>query len=300
MTFSSSTNDLFIPADMAAALGANPALAGLIQSKLNTLVGRSSGYLESLPDHIRRRVEGLKGVQVQHHKIEAEFQREVLELEKKYASKYEPLYKRRAGIIQGKEEPTAEEVKAGEEADEDEDDEDDEDEEPKKSLADAPVPSDVAGKGIPEFWLTALKNHVALNELITERDEEALKTLLDIRVVHMPASLAGFKLEFVFDASKNEFFSDEVLSKSYYYQDEVGYQGDLVYDRAEGCTIHWKEDKDLTHKIETKKQRNKNTNQTRTVKRSVPVESFFNFFSPPKPPKGEEEDEEENEDELRE
>ena len=115
MTFSSSTNDLFIPADMAAALGANPALAGLIQSKLNTLVGRSSGYLESLPDHIRRRVEGLKGVQVQHHKIEAEFQREVLELEKKYASKYEPLYKRRAGIIQGKEEPTAEEVKAGEE-----------------------------------------------------------------------------------------------------------------------------------------------------------------------------------------
>lgn len=35
-----------------------------MQDKLNSLVGRSSGYIESLPDHIKRRVEGLKGLQV--------------------------------------------------------------------------------------------------------------------------------------------------------------------------------------------------------------------------------------------
>lgn len=56
---------------------------------------------------------------------------------------------------------------------------------------------------------------------------------------------------------------------------------DLVYSKAEGCTIHWKKDKDLTVTIETKKQRQKGTNKTRIVKRTVPTDSFFNFFSPP-------------------
>ncbi|KDN48513.1 NAP-domain-containing protein [Tilletiaria anomala UBC 951] len=275
----------------ASVLAANPALAGLIQSKLNTLVGRSSGYVELLPDYVKRRVEGLKGLQVEHQKIEADFQKEILQLEKKYAARYAPLYEKRASIIAGKQEPTTEEVKAGEASEADDEEAEDEDEEegvegqeaPKKSLVDVPAPAD-GQKGIPEFWLTALRNHVALNELITDRDEEALKALDDIKMIHLPDGQSGFKLEFHFDPSRNDFFSDEVLTKTYFYQDEVGYSGDLVYDHADGCTIHWKEDKDLTHKIETKKQRNKNTNQTRTVKRSVPVESFFNFFSPPKPP----------------
>lgn len=279
-------------ADMASALQNNPALAAMVQDKLSNLVGRSSGYVESLPPHVRRRVEGLKGVQVEHHKIEADFQKEILELEKKYAQRYRPLYERRAAIIQGKQEPSTEEVKAGEAVDADEDDE-----EPSESLADVKSPADGAD-GIPEFWLTALKNHIALSELITERDEDALKALVDIRMTYL-VDQAGFKLEFEFDPSKNDFFTTKSLTKTYYYQDEVGYSGDLVYDHAEGCKIDWKDDKDLTHKIETKKQRNKNTNQTRTVKRSVPVESFFNFFNPPKPPKnGEAEDEDADLDEL--
>ncbi len=94
------------------------------------------------------------------------------------------------------------------------------------------------------------------------------------------ADQAGFKLEFEFDTAKNDYFTNQILTKSYFYQDEVGFSGDLVYDHAEGCKIDWKDDKDLTHKIETKKQRNKNTNQTRTVKRSVPVESFLQLFQP--------------------
>lgn len=31
----------------------------------------------------------------------------------------------------------------------------------------------------------------------------------------------------------------------------------MVYDRAEGTEIQWKEEKDLTRKVEIKKQRNK-------------------------------------------
>lgn len=120
------------------------------------------------------------------------------------------------------------------------------------------------GTGIPEFWLTALRNHVGISDLITERDAEALKHLTDIRVSYIPedgdttgteSSSLGFKLAFHF--TENEFFTNTVLTKTYVYRNELGYEGDFVYDHATGCEIQWKEDKDLTKSFEIKKQRNK-------------------------------------------
>lgn len=61
----------------------NPALLALAQSKFDQLIGQSSGYIESLPPAVRRRIDGLKGVQVEHAKIESEFQMAILMLEKK-------------------------------------------------------------------------------------------------------------------------------------------------------------------------------------------------------------------------
>jgi len=149
-----------------------------------------------------------------------------------------------------------------------------------------PLPKDVSATaaGIPEFWLTALRNHVALSEIITDRDAGALKHLTDIRCSYLPSTdpKPGFKLSFYF--TPNEFFENEVLEKTYIYQEEVGYSGDFVYDKAIGTEIKWKEDKDLTKEFEIKKQRNKNTNRTRLVRKARPAESFFNFFSPPEPP----------------
>jgi nucleosome assembly protein 1-like 1 len=127
-----------------------------------------------------------------------------------------------------------------------------------------------------------LKNHAIIGDQITEKDEEALKHLIDIRLEYLDTKQAGFKLLFVFE--ENEFFEDTVLEKTYYYQEEVGYGGDFVYDKAVGHEIKWKADKDLTKKVEIKKQRNKNTKQVRVVKKVVPTDSFFNFFKPPQPP----------------
>lgn len=284
------------------------ALTGMIQDRLSTLVGRSSGYIESLPDEVRRRVEGIKGLNVEHQKLEAAFQRELLALEKAFAERYEPLYARRREIVLGSVEPTAAEVEAGEAVDPEDDEEDedaeDEDEAPRekpRSLANISIKTD-APKGVPEFWLTALKNHVALSELITERDEGALRHLTDVRLRYLDSqgdaapdqAQQGFQLLFVF--AKNEFFTNEVLTKTYFYQDEVGLSGDLVYDHAEGTEIAWTSaENDLTHRVETKKQRNKNTNETRTVKRLVPTDSFFHFFAPPVPPS---DDDDADEDEL--
>jgi nucleosome assembly protein 1-like 1 len=42
-------------------------------------------------------------------------------------------------------------------------------------------------------------------------------------------------------------------------QEDIGYGGEFVYDKAVGHDIKWKEDKDLTKTVEIKKQRNKST-----------------------------------------
>lgn len=212
-------------------------------------------------------------------------------------AKYQPLYERRLDIISGKAEPTEEEITEGQNADSDEEDEDEE-EAQVTEINDDETAAEGAAKGVPEFWLTAMKNCMPLSELITDDDEEALKHLTDIRLSYLDGQ-AGFKLHFTFSA--NEFFNETELTKTYHYQDQVGYGGDFVYDKAIGSEITWKEDKDLTKKVEIKKQRNKTSGRTRVVKKVVPTDSFFNFFKPPQPPTREELEEEDiDEEELSE
>lgn len=226
----------------------NPKLVSMMQNKLSGLVGRSSGYVESLPAPVRKRVAGLKGVQKEHSKLEAEFQEEVLALEKRFFAKFTPLYEKRTKIVNGQAEPSKEDVEAGE-ADEEEDDE------TKEAQAEADKKADENAtdmKGIPEFWLSAMKNS-SLAETITDRDEEALKHLTDIRMEYLDRP--GFRL--IFEFSENDFFTNKQLTKTYYYQEENGYGGDFIYDHAEGDKIDWKSGQDLTVKVESKKQRNK-------------------------------------------
>ncbi|KAI1199567.1 NAP-domain-containing protein [Nemania serpens] len=262
----------------------NPRLVQLIQGRLGSLVNRSSGYIESLPASVRRRVAGLKGIQKDHSKLEAEFQEEVLQLEKKYFAKFTPLYEKRAQIVNGKTEPTDAEVEAGEEEDDEEKDAESKPEKTENSSETLPV------TGIPEFWLSAMKNQISLAEMITDRDEGALRSLVDIRMQYLDKP--GFRL--IFEFSENDYFTNKTITKTYYYQNESGYGGDFIYDHADGDKIKWKDGQDLTVRIESKKQRNKNTKQTRIVKKTVPTESFFNFFSPPKPPTDDDDEEEDD------
>ncbi|KAM3500124.1 hypothetical protein MY10362_006687 [Beauveria mimosiformis] len=269
----------------------NPQLVQMIQGRLGSLIGRSSGYIESLPPTVRRRVSGLRAIQKDHAKLEAEFQEEVLQLEKKYFAKFTPLYEKRSAIVNGQAEPTEDEIKAGED--------ENFEVQPKATETDEEgikldIPENVAG--IPEFWLSAMKNQVTFAEIITDRDEAALKHLTDIRMEYLQEP--GFRL--IFEFSSNEFFSNKTLTKTYFYQNESGYGGDFIYDHAEGDKIDWLPGKDLTVRVEAKKQRNKNTKQTRIVKKTVPTESFFNFFSPPKPPSDEVDEDEDAATEIEE
>ncbi len=79
-------------------------------------------------------------MQLEKLKIEANFYREVHELEVKYALKYEPLYNKRTDIVNGVYEPNDEECNF---PDHEEDEEEDKD-----------------IKGIPQFWLTIFKKNL--------------------------------------------------------------------------------------------------------------------------------------------
>lgn len=174
------------------------------------------------------------------------------------------MYERRRAIVAGDAKPTAEEIAAGIE----------ETKKDKEDYEGVSVEGDTSA--IPEFWLTALRNHPGITELITDRDADALKSLTDIQISYLPSDgPAGYKLFFYF--KPNDYFTNEVLEKTYLYQAEVGYTGDFIYDKAEGTEIQWKADKDLTKTYEIKKQRNKSEYnpphvfiQLLTVKRHQP------------------------------
>lgn len=291
--------------DIQSALSKQPFLLQSIQDKLGSLVGQDSGYVGQLPENVKERVYGLKKIQHDLFALEKDFQVEMFELEQKYLSKYSPLHERRYKIVSGREEPTREEVSKGKElAFEDGEEEAEAEEKPKN---DEEEEEDI--KGIPSFWLTALENLPVVSDTITDRDAEVLDFLMDIKLEYLSDGRPGFKLIFVFDED-TPFFKNKTLTKTYFYQNELGYSGDFIYDHAEGEEIQWVDNEsNATISVEMRKQRNKATKQVRTIEKITPVDSFFNFFDPPKVPTKEktaqdddedDQDEEQDEDELQE
>ncbi|KAI8877559.1 NAP-domain-containing protein [Backusella circina FSU 941] len=253
----------------------NNHLINMLHGKLGTIVGNTS-FMDTLPSSVKRRINGIKYFQSKHAELETKFQEEVLALEKKYIALYQPLYDKRARIVNGTYEPTDKEVTLGKTVDGDE----------TQLLA---TEDDI--KGIPEFWLTLLKNQPIVSQMITKKDERALTHLVDIRMVNMEKP--GFKFEFEF--TENDYFSNKLLTKSYYYQNNI-VGGDFIYQHADGCEINWK--KNLLVKTVSKVQRQKETNKTQIIKRQVSTNSFFRFFSPPRIPEMSEDLDEEEADKL--
>jgi nucleosome assembly protein 1-like 1 len=71
------------PAGGIGAAGVQAAMLGMVQGRLAGLVGKSSGYIESLPVGVKKNVEALKGVQVKQTELQNQYKRECFELEKK-------------------------------------------------------------------------------------------------------------------------------------------------------------------------------------------------------------------------
>jgi len=212
--------------------------------------------IDSLPVPVQNRVVALKKLNKQREELRKQFDEELRQLEIKYEALYAPLYTRRAVIVDGTEEPTAEEIGP-----------------------DAKPTETKDPKGIPDFWLTALKNYPMIEEQITPRDEPALKFLRDIRVIRLENE--DFALEFHF--AENPYFDNQVLTKKYLFK-RMEDEDDWEFDKSESATINWKADKNLTVTLQKKKQKKRGNRPAKVKVEEQPCESFFNFFSTPQLP----------------
>lgn len=297
-------------------LAKNPKFQSILQRKMKEF--NLKAPYESLPLPIKHRVRALKNIQVEQTALEAQFYEEVQKLEAKYQLLYQPLLDKRQQIVTGLYQPTPEESRWEDSEDEDEDDEDDD----TKPLQDKPqkqdgingetpddsakddvtengaCKSDDSAAGIPEFWLTALKNVDLFTDYIMEHDEPILKHLTDIKLSYTDSKGMDFTLDFYF--SDNEYFSNKVLTKTYKLSCEVPKDDPFSFEGAtitqmNGCKIDWKKGKNVTVKTIKKKQKHKGKGQSRVITKTVPNESFFNFFCPPDPDTFGSKDEEEAE-----
>ncbi|TXG68582.1 hypothetical protein EZV62_003517 [Acer yangbiense] len=105
-------------------------------------------------------------------------------------------------------------------------------------------------KGVPGFWLTAMKNNVIVADEVQRIDDPK-----------------GFKLEFFFDP--NPYFKNSVLRKTYHIIDDDELDGGESYPG-----------KCLTLKLLKKKPR-KGSKNAKPVIKTEKCASFFNFFKPP-------------------
>ncbi|XP_074275330.1 nucleosome assembly protein 1;2-like isoform X2 [Silene latifolia] len=266
---SSNINDAINLSDLGAALTS--------ETLLNVI--KNAAFLENLSPNVSKRVEVLKQIQSEHDELEAKFFEERRALENKYQKLYQPLYTKRYDIVNGVVEVDG---VSNEPAEQGED-----------KLAQE--------KGVPDFWLTAMKSNEVLAESIQEQDEEALKYLKDIKWYRVTVpkddnkkgeATEGFKLEFFFDP--NPYFKNSVLTKTYFMIDE----DEPLLEKAIGTEIEWLPGKCLTEKI-LKKKPKRGSKNTKPITKTETVDSFFNFFSPPEVPDEDEEIEEEAAEELQ-
>jgi len=296
----------------------NPGLVAAVQAKLNGLVGVPTGFIDTLPQCIKNRINALKNVQVECAHLEGKFYEEAHQLEMKYAELFKPLYDKRMDIVNAIYEPTEEETKWVEPGlDEDEEKAEEEEKSTEKNeeksedekMADSVMDQlklDENTKGIPEFWLTAMRNVELIEEMIQEHDEPLLHHLTDVKLIFTGKKAdstdddteMGFVLEFHF--SPNDFFTNTALTKTYRMKSEPDKDDPFSFDGPDifactGCQIDWKKGKNITQKQVKKKQKHKGRGQTRIITKMVKTDSFFNFFDPPELPEDEDDLDEETE-----
>ncbi|KAL5757512.1 hypothetical protein ACOSP7_020123 [Xanthoceras sorbifolium] len=245
--------DVALPAAAAAlSVEDRAGLVNALKHKLHIFSDKHSYFMETVSPNVRTRVEVLREIQSQHDELEQKYFEERAALEAKYQKLYQPLYSKRYEIVNGL--PEVEGAVNGD-------------------LTNKEVNQAPEEKGVPEFWLTAMKNNLILADEILERDEEALKYLKDIKWCRTDDP-KGFKLEFLFDP--NPYFKNSVLTKTYDMIDD----DEPVLEKANGTEIEWYPGKCLTLKLLKKKPR-KGSKNTKPITKSEKCASFFNFFKPP-------------------
>lgn len=225
-----------------------------------------------MPSEVIPRFVALKYIADKRKELANQLEEEINALERKFDLDCVPLDELREELVNGKREPTEDELATLKEYSE--------------PHPDNPVPDEIdigklkESKGIPGFWKIVLRNSRQLITYITDEDAKVLEYLTDIR----KENLEGKNYRLVFKFAPNEYFTNQELTKTIKIPD-----GETEYQEAEGTEINWKEGKNITKKIIKKKQKNKKTKALREVTKTVDIDSFFNYFKSNKAPTKEEE-----------
>ncbi|XP_022214593.1 nucleosome assembly protein 1-like 1 [Drosophila obscura] len=195
---------------------------------------KSQSMNEKYSEEEKMTIAEMKQLYLQTIQLDVELQREIYNMEKKFETKHNEIFEKRKKILQDFK---------------------------KKNHGDS-TPND----NVTNFWLRVLK--ASYTEFISKKDEKILGYLNDIRTKLYNDPVVKFEVQFHFD--KNEFFTNDVLVKTYYLncvpdiEDPLSYDGAEIY-KTEGCNIDWNHPQDRI---------TKDSDQT-----------FFEFFNPPTLPK---------------
>ena len=167
------------------------------------MIGANSGYIQSLPAPVKKRLKALKKIQFESTKIEAQFYQEVHLLECKYHKTFEPSYNMRSTIIKGDYAPKDEECRWPSESEDEEETALAQEVNEKAKLTEeekkAQEEKDKDVKGVPHFWLTIFKNVELIADMIQEPDEPALEALKDLTVTFTEVELFALDLPKMID-----------------------------------------------------------------------------------------------------
>ncbi|KAG8464950.1 hypothetical protein KFE25_012313 [Diacronema lutheri] len=257
---------------------ATRALSGSVRPPVKPMDSDPDFDDEPLEEHpaIMRRIDAVRFLHERHTALCDELAGKVEALQLEYDAKLAPILARRAEIVSGRSEPTPDEAKPLE-----------------HYLASFAPTTDEPEPGIPGFWLTAITEHEALRDAVTEADAPILEYLQDVQCIKFGpgererarapggragragdapdasddvGELPGFELVFAF--APNPYFDERELRKVVWLED--GYPA-----ATQGCAISWRAGKDVTHRAVAKHSKRQN----RKVKALEAVPSFFHFFA---------------------
>ncbi|XP_019191711.1 PREDICTED: nucleosome assembly protein 1;4-like [Ipomoea nil] len=245
------SNPILKPA-MKSEVGVDVTTARILRNELLSFA-RGPEPLQSLSsstDQVQTRLIALREIQIKLDEYEVEHSKEKEALEAKYQKIYYPLYDQRYKIVSG--------ALEGEDY---------------VGTQNMGVKRD-EGKGIPSFWLVAMKNNKTIANAISEKDEAALAFLKDIEWSRR-VEPESFKLDFFFEKN-NPFFSNPVLTKTFYML------GDEILLKTTGSVIDWYPGKCLTENTKRKNEAKRSAKNKEAMTGSDEEErfSFFNFFGP--------------------
>ena len=202
---------------------------------------------EEVKDNIKAKLLAVADIHLDYKKVENDqYGKEYDTLQDKYDKQYQQIYDKIDEIVKSKEniEITPEEMEKYGIKDEGENHE------------------------IEDYWQKVIINSRYFT--ITDKDKTIIKYIKKVNLVKFQENVNNFRVDFIFEP--NEFFTPEILSKTYEYD------RDGVLKKAIGTNIEWKS-KDKNPTVEKVRKKIKKGKKFFHEEKEEKIDSFFSFFS---------------------